>query len=478
MLRGPSSLRHNPAPLVNNRGFQIHSVLLVRHRFCAKHVRIEHTFVENAMKPLSTIAVGTLQRALTQMRKLPSSASSASIRNLHLTSRGVNALENAGIRTLGSLLDKSRHGLPKIRAIGKATECDIAAAIVTLGESTGRNGVDWIEYARRRGFSIIPAAGADIGLNHFARSLQPALLTAIESSFDSARLRIFRNSVLRQKRATTSTEVARQWGVTRQYITLMKHQMISALRESIFASDYTDCFFRFQKSFTAPLQRLKDRLDSTRGGAMLHGDWFELLSETLMISQAEEPQLRTLLFAVFRYEIIFSNSNRYRPVILPVGRSRSAFARAVTRLDGLSWRAGPSGISEKRAAEALNLRNDLGPRIQELPVLAGAIPGLEFDSRSRCYRNRTPPATRVTDQLEQILRKNKRAMHLRDILSELHTVSEARARKRTTAHISQSMSSDERFRPIGRRGLWALTLWDMETRNHRSRGSWKAINFS
>ncbi len=71
---------------------------------------------------------------------------------------------------------------------------------------------------------------------------------------------------------------------------------------------------------------------------------------------------------------------------------------------------------------------------------------------------------RVTDQVERILSAKGVPTPTKIIVSELNREMANRGVIRTVKNVAAAMSDDDRFRPIGRTGVWALKRWRVETR--------------
>ena len=186
-----------------------------------------------------------------------------SIGALHLTSRAANALVGGGVYTLGDLIDLIYGGSEEFPSIGEKAVSVIQRALSALSKSILPDGtVDWLGYASRRNFLILPAKGpVEWSFADFAGTLPTAAHGAIESMCGHRERLVFKTYILqREPRPVPPTTLARGHQGPRQAALLMKEKMVRLLRRTMLEDEYTGCHFRFQPAFVMPLRRLSDTL--------------------------------------------------------------------------------------------------------------------------------------------------------------------------------------------------------------------------
>jgi hypothetical protein len=80
-----------------------------------------------------------------------------SVESLHLSPYAIRALVAKNIHTIGTLFDGVFAGLVVLGNVGRKTFSESEDALSALSRSVGSNGcVDWLQYASKRNFAILP----------------------------------------------------------------------------------------------------------------------------------------------------------------------------------------------------------------------------------------------------------------------------------------------------------------------------------
>jgi Bacterial RNA polymerase, alpha chain C terminal domain len=388
-----------------------------------------------------------------------------SIRAMHLPVRAVNALEAAGIWNIGKLIDDARQGLSKVRGISLVTSSDIQRAIINLSRSTTSEGdIDWIRFARNSGFLVLPEALRSAPID-FSQSLPKVLFEAIKARFGSERADIVAQYALRpEESAIDLYKLAKILGVTRQAVNLTKDIVVTSLRGAILDDDYTDCCFRFDDSVVTPLRLAKQRLVATGGRPLFLSEWQKIFVETLLIAPEDLKRLNRPLCLLLGYHKIILRNKKIDSIFLPVTRPGGPFVRAVSRADRLLRLDHPMGLSRSQLIKKLNLGRKTEPSIDELPLVIAAVADVEFDPRRKYYRIKQASMARMSHRLERILHEKGKPTHIADLAYVVWHPNAGKGLRQTQINISQVMSDDKRFVPIGKSGFWTLLCWGVETR--------------
>lgn len=377
---------------------------------------------------------------------------------LHLHHRSIRALGEVGIDTIGKLVEKARSpvGIVGLPAAGVGTYSEINEALRALSRSVKRNrNADWLKYARRRGFDIVPAnVSSRFSICDFLRVLPEVLESAVRSKLGPAAGVILREHLLHRRRAPTSLrQISPRLGSTHQGASLVKKKLLQLLRETIFYSNYCGCRFRFHPEFVKPLHLLRAGLANAKGRAISHVKWEKYLAKVWGVKPAQLAPLEFMVLSLLGFEILKFKRNTFYPIILRRGR-KTAFRAVLMETERLlSGNASELSI-EDSFGKLQRAKAEGGPTLSEMHVVIESIPPQRRHKPARIGRIR-----RIGNELESILRERGSPMYRLELKSKI-AASKRRARMiRKVCDVETALSTDSRFKPIGRIGLWTLTEW-------------------
>jgi len=389
-----------------------------------------------------------------------------SLKTLHLRPRALHALEAAGINSIRKLITASRRGIGDLHAAGQQTWAELREALVSLSKAARPDGdIDWLAYAGLRNFHLLPEKD-DAGLppSDFGRVFSGAVGAAVESRFGEQGRVLFEQYFLRKDSdAPSFRRMARTLGLTAQGIALRKDRIVRMLQGALLEDDYSGCHFRFRDALAVPLQRLKARLDWMGNSAVRRSEWKQAVTETLAINAADLEVLEHLFRAILGLEVVHRSARRFEPIILPKIKGTSAFGAAQKKIETLLRAQFPRGLSKIQILEQLQLSGSTDITLKEVSTLVHSIAGIECSGREEWFRVSIDRLARLADQLERILDERGSPLNKEELAREIGRFKGRVGSKRSPLHIASAMSRDNRFKAIGRTGMWVLAPWDVET---------------
>ena len=398
--------------------------------------------------------------------RLHDSMRRGSLGSIHLGTRAITALEGADIRSIGNLLDQAKLGISGLWGLGNASIEEIQGALEALAASVQEDGgVDWLAYARRRKFLILPnnSLARPISPTQFVQMFPEIVGQAVASRFPTPACLVFRDYLLQGGESPrTMEELSRDLGRTKQAVSLLKNNILAMLQGAILKDDYSACCFRFRAGFVLPLRRLAQVM-AGQGKVLPYSKWKNLLDVAWGLMPVELGQSEALLLELLGYQIRHRAGQRYEPLVAATGGELPDFIAMLQVAERLLRVDFPSGLSGKSLVEAMRARGQGNLSARELTALVRTIPSVEDTSPEGTFRLRVDRLYRMTDRLERILQERGRPMKGRELVAELGRRGTRADLKRTSRQVGKALSEDKRFESIGRTGIWMLAEWGHET---------------
>ncbi len=415
---------------------------------------------------VSAYAVGFSSPSLDS---LSASCRVARIDVLHPSSRAQNFLRATGIENVGDLVASARTGIIPIPPAGMGTVVEVNDMLRALSRSIGNDGsVDWIGYAGERDFIVLPGNHYEkLSPRELLKILPNTLQKAIAPQYGAKGCFVLRQYLLQGRpRSKSIKELADQLACSKQGVALVKKKVLRMLQGAILEDAYSGCRFRLRPAFVAPFRQLRAALHIPKDRPLLYSEWQKFVLKCWGLTPAEFARIEHFLLSILDYRVFFPGGREFQPYILPNNRNSSTFTAALNATDRLLRLHFPNGLSEEQLLAKLNasVAPDLTKR--GLLTLLSAVPGVEHVRSKKKVRMRLENVTRLSAQLERLLRDRGSPMHIRELTVKIREVTLDPTRQRTSGHISSSLTGNkERFKPIGRTGYWVLTEWtNIETR--------------
>jgi hypothetical protein len=418
--------------------------------------------------------------------------------SLQLSVRTINALEKVGVTTIGELVDRVHIGSTPFRGTGGLTGREVQNALDVLSEATNSRGtVDWISYARTRGFLILPVLSRSRwSARQFLEQFPTVVTTIVDQRYGERAVRILEGHFLASQSVRVGLRtLGKQMGQTHQLVSLIEARFITMLRRAIWLDDYRGCRFRIRSEFLTPLREMGARLEregirvfsesewdrfftyegckftlqrtllgqlpttrvKQRSNHLLVFRWESLLCELWGVTRTELDNLERLLLQILGFQLDVRITVASPLVLVRNKKSKaiSLCARELVRILRVDYPNGATAdsllarLKKKFGRHALTFNQCLN--------LLESQPALECTSK-RIYRARLTYLGRTNDRIERVLREEGKILHHREIAAKLAV---PRADKEKS--IRNRLSYDPRFVPIGRSGFWGLAEWKAET---------------
>lgn len=395
-----------------------------------------------------------------KLSKLSASFLSGSLAELHLSRRGINALGAIGINTIGNLIAAARDGITSLRASGALTAAEIVQALHAMAGTVMSSGdVDWIAYAERRRFLVLPEERRDsYTAAEFLRAFPRVCEAAVSRTLGPlGRVVLLRRVFRHPDIVSLLREVAATINLTSERIRLVEKEIEEMLWFAIWKQEYRGCDFRFRDEFLQPLYDLADRVCSHPSKTLSEQGWRSLLQECWDVTPAALGQQTSLLHHLLGL-----------PAHLPdVGERILAPGRSP------GWRSGKIARHIRRFIRAQSTRDftvaelhrALTREMGEVPYdeaelrrLVASFEGVETGRDQDHYRVKLSNLATHQDRCERILSEHGSPLHFREILARIARAAPAAA-KDTLRALEHGQLDKSRFIPLGRSGFWALKEW-------------------
>jgi hypothetical protein len=390
----------------------------------------------------------------------------ASLTRLHLSIRASNVLRHRGIRTIGDLIERARCGLERLADCGALTSTEIIDALNGLSKSTQRDGsVDWVGYAQRRGFPILPERKRpNWSAKDFIRKLPDVAKAAVQIRYGANDLVVLKARLLKPLDQKLSlARVGASLSRTGEQVRLIEEEIIRMFRGIVLEDDYHSCRFRIRSEFLGPMRELARVFPMVRSRAFTFSQWEQRLTDLWGMRANELRGAERLVLEILGYRKLTLRNSPVASLVLPRTKKTRVLRAAIKRIEHLLTWDHPKGLTLVDLATALEKSVGLQTNKKgELLAVVKSVPGLEkINGR---FRATISHLVRTSDKCERVLYEKGKAMRFRDIAAQVDK-DRARSDARYARDLSQLLAYDGRFIPIGKTGLWSLAEWDhIETR--------------
>ena len=380
--------------------------------------------------------------------------------------KACSGLELVSIRTLGELIDAARAGIPKLRNFGAKAHSEVADSLSALAATVSAGVADWIAYAERRGFTVVPAEHEPgIGITFLERLLPSACEKVIKSQFDERAWLIFRKRLLASAdEHETLDSIGKVYGVTRERVRQIEEECLNALRQPLLEGSYRGLNFRFRSELTEQFGAAQEQFDLVALPAWTKTGWLDELSETWRVPSANLGKRYRLLAEIFGYRAIRLENRLLDPLIVKQSVASAKIRRlaaAVSQLNEL-LSAGDVLDAFTIAKSLIKSGVDLSS-VDEVPSLVELCSTAESVGEN-LYRLKFISLRGRANQVIRILGEHGQPMHYRDVVRELNSRLSAAKRIKSKATLNNQIRTESRIVTIGKSGMWALSDWGVETR--------------
>jgi hypothetical protein len=330
------------------------------------------------------------------------------IENLHLGSRAAVFFQEKNVDTIGGFLRLTESWVLLIRErnTGRKTVDEMMASRAALIQSVrGDGSCDWIQYARLRGFFILPDKGelqlGQLSMKEFISTIRKAVQIQFNEnqSENSIARDILEDRILKQyDRKSTLENLAIKHSVTRELIRQNEQEIVGVLRSSL-----------------------------------LHGKY------SLKLESKTKARYRTIKFRFLpEIEQIFKTACE---VVSNEKNANASFSRRIEKFSEAT------GFSSSEVNEYSDFLSD--------------ILGLALNPQACAGTENIELVKTVLDSAESILKQKQVRIHFEDIYREV--CNRLPGLVADPKWFYSKIYRDKRFQSIGRTGYWVLKEWNLQT---------------
>jgi hypothetical protein len=385
---------------------------------------------------------------------------------LHLD-KACSGLEAVNIRTIGELIDAARVGIPKLRNFGAKAHSEVVSALSELSASLNGSNVDWIAYAQRRNFTIVPVQpDSEIGSTFWERVFPNACEKVIKSQFDERAWLVFSKRLLASADDhETLDNIGKVYGITRERVRQVEEECLNALRKPLLQGDYRGLNFRFRSNLIDQFRAAQEQFDLVALPAWTKTRWLEELSETWRVASDALSKRYRLLAEIFGYRAVRSDNHVLDPLIVRQSTGSARVRRLTTVIGKLHELLSGGDVMDAFAiAKSLIKSGVVVSSVDEVPSLIELCSTAESIGEN-LYRQKFEFLRGRANQVIRILDESGQPMHYRDVIRELNSRLSATKRVPSKSTLTNQIRTERRIVTIGKSGMWALADWGVETRS-------------
>jgi len=385
---------------------------------------------------------------------------------LHLQ-KACSALTTAGISTVGLLIDAVKVGIPKLPNFGAGAHREVVSALTALSQAIQDGGdVDWCEYARLRGFPVIPAdeSGKFEG-ETLLQQIRRICETIVNQQFDDRAWQIFRRRLLLpESQQETLESLGSVYDLTRERVRQIEAACLDAIRKALLEDDYQGLAFRLRPQIGDMFREAREHFDLLGVPAWRESRWIQELALVWQI-KAEEIERYDRLFAeLLGYRRARLTHVGLEPLIIDENTSKGEVSRLISLVDTIHDILSEcnGGMDAFRLTKALKAAGKKPQALDEMPVLTEICSSAEAVGHD-LYRLRFSSLRGRAEQVYRILSEHGEPVHYIELIREINRQLPTARRIRGKASLVNQLSKDSRLVPIGKSGKWALSEWNLET---------------
>jgi hypothetical protein len=397
---------------------------------------------------------------------------SPEIRNLPVTTlnfaKAGKPLRDAGISTLGDLLDRLREGLGKIRNFGALAHREVVEATVALSESARGNGhVDWLYYTERRGLTVFPKSASGLNSQSFVTELPVLARQVVELQLGEREVTILNRRLLANpKQRRTLEQIGEVTGLTRERVRQLERRTLDVLRNPLIHDDYDGMKFRFRPDFAGPLREASEHFGKFGIPAWRRDRWVSELASLWGAGKIEIAKNYFLLCKLLAYDEVRPAHTQLETLVYQIATPPKIVDRTVAAVDAIHEALLDSLEGCDDFDLVIQTNRHLPARhkisIEELPELIDLVSSVEVIGGG-LYRLKIAQLRNRADQAVRILSDAGSPMGKAHLAREINRTHVGQKPVKTNNLVNQ-MIGDQRLEPIGKSGLWALKSWGPETR--------------
>jgi len=418
---------------------------------------------------------------MSELESFPESARELPLDHLHLSAKAQRALIDAGITTLGEFFELGESGIQAILGFNhkyfKAAKTSFSMLLDFWSDGSEK---DWLRYWNAQGITVIPE-NYESGespeeiikrlpsivkeiINHGSNIPRRTANRKAEPGDERSWTILQRRLGLEGTKELTLEDLGQAFGgLTRERIRQIEKVALSELRGALIECHYAGKNYRVHSEILEVIRAVYGVVAAAPKRGILETDLLDRVRHVLNIDvDAVKPSLSLLFLICGIDRVAFQNSS-----LLPVWGSISPSERIVLegvlkRLDDLLTRATVLPMSDIDVLVQMN--NKMNKRqkldLSQLNWLIGLCSSIERRTDGNVW-GRFEFLKGRGNQIARVLFESGQPMSFRAIAREINhrlvTSGQRQAGKLRT--LSNQISADGRFAPIGKSGHWGLKSW-------------------
>ena len=396
---------------------------------------------------------------------LPETDESVSIGFLHLKLRTFKLLNERGITNIADLNHLIAENFKKSR-LSQTAITDVLEVLNHLSESINADGhVDWSEFWRRRGLTILPRNHKRGGSPQQILSELPTTIKEIlshDQDTDKLWRTVQRRFGLQGTKEMTLDEIGKAFSLTRERVRQLEAKGLTELNEVLVERRYVGKGYHVHPDVNDFVTRLFDAIATDSTGFVLETELLERCGRA--VGASINPGDSAVLFLVFQlFGLTPLNIETYQSTrIWEYGdtKQRSLLEKSIKIIDEILTSENTTALDEFDILVKVNSRL---PKLQKIDMLTLhkflEVCGSVEKISDGMFQGKFEFLTRGT-QAERVLSEAKEPLHVEEIAREINRrlVSKGK-RKVQVLNIANIMSSDERFVAVGSSGQRGLKKW-------------------
>ncbi len=411
-------------------------------------------------KDYIAMTTANLQRIGQEVRDCP-------LGMLHLK-KACSGLEKVGIKTIGALIDAARAGIGKLENFGAIARMEVVEALPALSRAVQTDGItDWCRYATERGFPLFPEGECDeVPGDVIIGFLTEICKAIIPEQLDDRAWQIFnRRLLVPESNRPTLEAIGSLYGITRERVRQIESECIEAVRRPLFDENYFGLTFRLRPELRKTFSDARNHYESLGLPAWPESRWVGELAALWRVQPETVVRHDRLLTELFGYHRITLERSDLEPLIF----SHSTTDKEAKRLARLVEDFHDILLSKNTGFDSFDLaillkkgRSDFGG-LDEVPVLFELCSSAERYGDNH-FRLRFDHLKSRMEQGFRVLFDHGSPLHYSEMLREINRRTPNARQLESKENLVNQLSGDERQRPIGKTGLWAIKEWGLETR--------------
>ena len=399
-------------------------------------------------------------------KRLQKAVSDGRLEQLHLSRRAITALHAVTITTIGDLIQHSRRGIVGLSASGELTSTEIVQSLDALADAVVVDGtIDWIRYAERRGFQLLPHVAHDVYsgaqfLWHFPKACEHA----VASKFGSLGTTLLRHRLFRHRDILVPLpEIGRHLGLSGERCRLLERSIIEMLQRAVWQEEYRGCRFRFRRGFLRPLCQLRESIQNLSDDGLSLDRWRTVLRECWGVEPENLGQQEMIILQLLGIESYPEEASAK----VAGGPDSSIHREIVSEIKALFSRQPALAFTREDIRQHLFAKfGASAPESSRLAEILEQVSDVEVDRKSGRYQIAFEHLKKIADQCERILRESGSPMHYGELTAEIDRLLPEGAERPLERTVANHLAESKRFVAVARSGRWALPEWGrVETRS-------------